>query len=430
MPAYYPHVVTPPNYLVNDAYQVPIPHYNTYAAPFPYAPAHGAIYQQPQYYMPEVDYGTTYYGKPRSVSSSSARGVGSYSSNGTTFFMPNIPVDHGGFISKQHQQHQQQQHHYPQQQQPQSENVTGGVSATLDYDIEEMAEFVSNMALGIMRPNSTSMKSDRPSQNFLEAFRKFTCQVLTATRMPKATVILALVYLSKRWALGNIPSTTSNVHSSYKMLVVALLLANKFHDDNTFTNNSWHEATGVPVRDLSLIECDWLKAIQWSLHLNQTERKGWEKWNDCWEYWVNTRKPASRYPSVSQTRYPLSPAGSDTAVVSTEKVCQLLSSPAPSYTVPKWFVNSHTDPLRASRSSSLDSLHSVQAPINTSDQFVSYFQQSFAGNRPYDDERAYPHHSSSFYVPSFGTAACNCNYCSFDAVPTMSKWYNGTATVC
>lgn len=390
----------------------------------------------------------------RSVSSSSSmRGVGSYSSNGTTFFMPNIPVDHGDFVTKHQQHHQYQQHAVRQQQQQADTNVTGGVSATLDYDLDEMSEFVSNMALGIMGPYSTGMEAERPSAEFLDAFQKFTNQVLTATRLPKATVILSLVYLSKRWALGNIPATDVNVHIAYKLLVVSLLLANKFHDDNTFRNKSWNEATGIPVRDLNMIEADWLKAIQWSLHLNQTERKGWEKWNDCWEYWVaSRRKLASSYkppmsslpsPRYADSRSMYSPPAQSPplASVGSEKVRQLLSSPAPSYTIPKWYeaVNKTSSRPSMSRTSSVSSTSSVTSAslMNTSDQFVSYFQQSFVGNRPYDEEKyggysnhMNSHHSmSSYYVPYSGSAICPCNDCSFDSGPQFSKWY-GCATAC
>lgn len=481
MLAYYPRTInTSPNYLVNNHYSGSYPQQNAYA-PFPYTPIdNGALYQQSQYCEPEANpYGKPFtYGNPyesaynmkssRSVSSSSVRGVGSYSSNGTMFFMPNIPVDHGDFVSKQQHQHQyhqamrhQQQQHQQQPQQQQSDtNVVGGVSATLDYELDEMAEFVSNMALGIMGPYSTEAKSERPSQEFLDAFHKFTNQVLTATRLPKATVILALVYLSKRWALGNIPTTDANVHIAYKLLVVALLLANKFHDDNTFTNKSWNEATGVPVQDLNIIERNWLKSIQWSLHLNQSDRKGWEKWNDCWEYWVASRRKSAaptykpsmadfsntRYSeTVSRSVYP-SPAHSpEAATIGSDKVRQLLASPAPSYTIPKWFSTASNNansarPNSASRSSSISPASSASSinNMNNSEHFVSYFQQSFAGSRQFEKEKYANygnhhmnahHNSSSFYVPSYGSAACNCNYCSFDSAPQFSKWY-GCATAC
>lgn len=412
MPSRYPHVVTPPDYFVKDSsYQLPLPQYATYSstAPYPCASVPGAIYQQPQYYMPEVEYGSSYSRSTSSSSSSSMRGIGSYSSNGTTFFMPNIPVDHGDFIK-----HHQQQSYV----QPLPEPVTGGVSATLDYDVDQMAEFVSTMALSIMHP--TSVKAGQHSQE-LAAVHKFTFQVLTATRMPKSTIILALVYLSKRWALGQVPTTTSPIPPTYKMMVVALLLANKFNDDNTFTNSSWHEATGIPVRDLSFIESDWLKIIKWSLHLNQHDRKGWDKWNETWEYWVSTRK-ATRY-NASRSTYQMAPNPSMPSVVSSERVRQLLSSP-PSYTVPKWYeAASETRPPSLSSSmGSMDSNHSMAMQMNPSGHFASYFQQSFAGNPEYDHSRC-----ASYYVPTHGAAGCYCNTCSFP----VPKWYSGAAaTAC
>lgn len=449
MPSYYfRNIVTPPSYLVNDPYQVQMSQgYHS----FPY----NSDYQQSSHYRQENMYNKPFgymnpyengsYGFKNNGPASSMRGVGSYSSNGTTFFMPNIPVDHGDFVSKNQQYYQQQQppvqHH--------QENVTGGVSATLDYDLDDMSEFVSNMAIGIMGPYSTQVKSERPTQEFLDAFHKFTNQVLVATRLPKATVILALVYLSKRWALGNIPTAESNVPVTYNLLVVALLLANKFHDDNTFTNKSWNEATGVPVRDLNMIERDWLKSIQWSLHLNQNDRKGWEKWNDCWEYWVASRRksaasPPSSYHSVSdfsdirhsknvaRDAYPSPVHSPESSNISSRQSSPVESTP--SYTIPNWYVNSNSkaNPSFGSRTRPMSS-----SMGRSSDQFVSYFQQSFVGNRPEEKYSNYGmsghnhNHSSSYFVPAYGAASCNCNYCSFDSAPQFSKWYSGgCATAC
>lgn len=400
MPTYYSHALTPPNYLVTDASYPVLPQYNyTPAAPYPYSTAAGSGYQQPQYYMPEVDYASRYYAKAGSPTS--VRGIGSYSSNGTTFFMPTVPVDHGNFLKRQHQH----QHQYAQQQAP-SEEVTGGVTATLDYKVEYMAEFVSSMAL-------TVMKTDQRSPEFRDAFNKFTLQVLTATRMPKATILLALVYLSKRWKLGHIPSTPSSVHPVYKMLVVALLLANKFNDDNTFTNTSWHEATGIPVRDLSLIESDWLRIIKWSLHLNPEERNGWDKWNASWEYFSNNK--SSPYP-VSRSEYPMSPPSPYTRAGPSH----------PGYPTSRWYDNTRESrPPSLSHSlssmSSLESVRSARVPVHSHGQYMQYYQPSYPNNPDYGGA----HRSASYYVPTHhGAAGCYCSNCTFP----LPSWYKGTAT--
>lgn len=399
--------------------------------------------------------------------------IGSYSLNGTTFYVPSVPsvpFDHGDFIARPQQQPSQQaysqQKQYPPQQHYSANNnegaVTGGVAAKLDYNLDEMSEFIAIKSLDIMSRYPAMLKPELAAQSFVDSFTKFTCQVLTATRLPKSTLVLALVYLSDRWSKGNLPETQSPIHDVYKMLVVALLLANKFHDDNTFTNKSWHEATGVPVTDLRVIEADWLRAIQWTLHLEKSA--GWDEWNQIYEYWIaNHRKSASAaaaaaaykspYASPVRSAYPISPASSPEAnAMSNDRAQALYSSPPPlsSYSYSKWYpgnagtaaaaaaataagaVNSTVSIPSSTPSSSIASTLSRSSSISTlatppssrGNSYAPYFaQQQPYGGCHYDDNMYHhrPHQSqvSSYYLPSYGGVNCNCNHCTFDSVPKV-----------
>src|SRR5271169_3007478 len=66
---------------------------------------------------------------------------------------------------------------------------------------------------------------------------------------------------------------------------MSFVLANKFLDDNTFTNTSWSEITEIPRSELNVSERDWLKKLGYSLHMNPTEPKGWNTWRKAWETW-------------------------------------------------------------------------------------------------------------------------------------------------
>lgn len=390
MPQYHSRVVTPPNYPVSDSYP-PLPHPYGYAAAtsqYQYV-VPGAVYQQPLYYMPEVEYGSTYT-KPRS---NVYGGV-----NSSSFYLP-MPIDQGDYRKQQQPQQLRQQEPLQTQRQyppqvPQEPEVMGGVSATLDYEIDQMAEFVSRMALSIM-------KIEHPE--FAAAFCKFTSQVLTATRMPKSTILLSLVCLAKRWALGRIIHTDSVIHPAYKILVVALLLANKFNDDNTFTNSSWNEATGVPVRDLSMIEMDWLRMTQWSLHLNAKDRKNYNKWNDNWEFWVKRSRP-------SRTGYP----------VTTPTAAPLVSSNRYQLPTSSWHDTAESKPPSATSSfTSTGSVESLSMPVSNERPYAPYPQQTYASNYGSDTSN---HQCGSFYIGAHGSAGCYCNVCAFP----VPHWNNPT----
>lgn len=227
--------------------------------------------------------------------------------------------------------------------QPVADNCeeAGGVSSSLDYEFSEMADFLSSMAHGIM----VSAQNKWDSSN-LASLKQFLVQVLTATRLPRSTIILALVYISKRWAIMGQACPGSD--QVYKMIVVGLVLANKFHDDNTFTNSSWFKATHIPVAEITTFESQWLRDIKWSLHLDGPDAQAWYKWNECWQMFIRARTAFSESPVASTQKSPaifsdyMDP--SSPLMVSPVSNCSPAYEPASpnfnqqrQYTIPRWY---------------------------------------------------------------------------------------------
>lgn len=164
---------------------------------------------------------------------------------------------------------------------PSQPAVTGGVMAVPDYDLKVMAEFVANVScnfINLAKPWGTLI-------SFVE-------RLLNQARLPSSTVILGLTYLAKRLATMEAPEYEGDPTAPliptaklYEYLTISLILANKFLDDNTFTNTSWSDITGIPRHDLNVAEREWLKALGYALHLNPTEQKGWSTWRKAWETW-------------------------------------------------------------------------------------------------------------------------------------------------
>lgn len=167
--------------------------------------------------------------------------------------------------------------------------MPGGVCAVLDYEVEMMADYVSEMATRVVMPRS-------PVNT---AFRKFVSQILTSTRLPTTTILLGLNYLAKR--INMMHAAGQNNHTEgeiWRMLTIALLLGSKFLDDNTFQNKSWAEVSGIPVRELNTMEYEWLSAISWVLYVNLDESQDYQAWLGNWKEWLETKKrqqaPTSR----------------------------------------------------------------------------------------------------------------------------------------
>ncbi|KAF2190932.1 hypothetical protein K469DRAFT_556783 [Zopfia rhizophila CBS 207.26] len=187
------------------------------------------------------------------------------------------------------QQQRVQEHSQRANAPPKDEKPVGGVSAKLDYDMEVMTDFVCEMAQGIIQPGRLMPPS----------FRKWVNQVLCATRLPSATILLSMFYLSNRMT---ILSAQVKGHDAqlYRMLTIALVLGSKFLDDNTFINRSWSEVSGIPVADLNHLETEWLVAIDFKLHRDPSEQQGWSSWSDHWkDYQAHAAARANRSSKLS-----------------------------------------------------------------------------------------------------------------------------------
>jgi hypothetical protein len=204
----------------------------------------------------------------------------------------------------QQQQQQQQQHQQQQQQQQQqqldqrnrqvnvkTEKAVGGVAAVLDYDMDVMVDFVSEMAQGmyafyvspICIADIDLIRSVQPGTLVSPAFRKFVSQILSSTRLPSSTILLGLYYLSSRMGMLNAAGAYKTSGSQlYRMLTVALLLGSKFLDDNTFQNRSWSDVSGFAVSELNALETEWLVAIGWKLHVDERYNESFRSWLSTW----------------------------------------------------------------------------------------------------------------------------------------------------
>ncbi|KAL1971225.1 hypothetical protein VTN77DRAFT_177 [Rasamsonia byssochlamydoides] len=192
-------------------------------------------------------------------------------------------------------QYRRQDIHMQPEQRPKEEKATGGVAAHLDYEMDQMSDFVAEMAQGIVYPGTPV-----PPQ-----FRKYVHQILSSTRLPSSTILLGLFYLATRMrmlsAAGVYMTGSGQV---YRMLTIALLLGSKFLDDNTFQNRSWAEVSNIPVAELNSMELDWLFAFEWKLHERiHNKQDGFAVWLSHWENY--RAKMAARASDPRQKLAPL-----------------------------------------------------------------------------------------------------------------------------
>ena len=213
----------------------------------------------------------------------------------------------------------------------------------LDYEVDQMTDYVAEMAQRIVLP----------ANQVTPAFRKFVSGLLTSTRLPSTTILLGLNYLSRR--VYNLTSANTVEYKCsdgqvWRMLTISLLLGSKFLDDNTFQNKSWSEVSGIAVSELNKLEKEWLSSISYMLYINLDTSEDYNAWLDNWRAW-REKKNVERKATLDRLA-PLAPI--DTNVQHSRPYQQPYSGYAKStsrerpnsafnYEQPSWSANSSFD---------------------------------------------------------------------------------------
>jgi hypothetical protein len=77
-------------------------------------------------------------------------------------------------------------------------------------------------------------------------------------------IIVSLIYIDRL----KIKFNYNNVH---KLVLVSLLLTNKFLEDDNMNNNYWANCGGIPLHSLNKLEKEFLKRINYMLYVNEEE---------------------------------------------------------------------------------------------------------------------------------------------------------------
>jgi hypothetical protein len=150
-------------------------------------------------------------------------------------------------------------------------------------------------------------------------FKKWVKGVLSTTQVTQNVVLLALLFIYRLKSTN--PRVNGRQGSEYRLLTVALMLGNKFLDDNTYTNKTWADVSGIPVTEIHVMEVEFLSNMRYSLLASKNQ---WEEWlvklTKFWDYIDrSTRPPASpsplQIPSPSHRNF-ASPLPSPTGNVS------------------------------------------------------------------------------------------------------------------
>ncbi|KAL8725605.1 MAG: hypothetical protein Q9181_006351 [Wetmoreana brouardii] len=161
-------------------------------------------------------------------------------------------------------------------------------------------------------------------------FRKWVVSILSTTQVSQNVILLALMFIYRLKKLN--PGVKGKLGSEFRLFTVALMLGNKFLDDNTYTNKTWAEVSGISVQEIHIMEVEFLSNMRYTLYASENEWKAWHvKLGKFWKYFeAASKSPVEAPPKILNPPVP-SPHGPP----------NLPSPPASTHTSPP-YVSSHS----------------------------------------------------------------------------------------
>ncbi|WEW61704.1 hypothetical protein PRK78_007197 [Emydomyces testavorans] len=116
-------------------------------------------------------------------------------------------------------------------------------------------------------------------------FRKWMITILSTTQVSRNVVLLALLFIYR------LKKFNPSVRGKRGIL-----------DDNTYTNKTWTEVSGISIKEIHVMEVEFLSNVRYNLFVTKEE---WERWHSKLRIFANYFDRASRLPlDISTPRTP------------------------------------------------------------------------------------------------------------------------------
>ncbi|KAI1503344.1 hypothetical protein F5X99DRAFT_112500 [Biscogniauxia marginata] len=137
------------------------------------------------------------------------------------------------------------------------------------------------------------------------AYKKWVHSILSTTQVTQNVVLLALLFVYRLKRTN--PKVNGNPGSEYRLLTVALMLGNKFLDDNTYTNKTWAEVSGISVKEIHVMEVEFLSNMRYGLLTSKEQWQDWLKKLACYHEYCERAKMEERVRQAQPAPLTLSP---------------------------------------------------------------------------------------------------------------------------
>lgn len=132
------------------------------------------------------------------------------------------------------------------------------------------------------------------------AYKKWVHTILTTTQVTQNVILLALLFVYRLKSTN--PKVNGSPGSEYRLLTVALMLGNKFLDDNTYTNKTWAEVSGIAVKEIHVMEVEFLSNMRYGLLTSKEQWADWLKKLSCFHDYCERAEMTERTTAAELAR--------------------------------------------------------------------------------------------------------------------------------
>ncbi|EEH21177.2 hypothetical protein PABG_03408 [Paracoccidioides brasiliensis Pb03] len=145
----------------------------------------------------------------------------------------------------------------------------------------------------VLNPSSLnySIPPLMPESTPTVGFRKWVTTILSTTQVSQNVILLALLFIYRLKKFN--PTVRGKRGSEFRLMTIALMMANKFLDDNTYTNKTWAEVSGISAQEIHIMEVEFLSNVRYNLFVTKNE---WDQWHTKLGMFADYFAQASRLP--------------------------------------------------------------------------------------------------------------------------------------
>ncbi|KAI0127702.1 cyclin [Xylariales sp. AK1849] len=132
------------------------------------------------------------------------------------------------------------------------------------------------------------------------AYKKWVNSILSTTQVTQNVILLALLFVYRLKSSN--PKVNGSPGSEYRLLTVALMLGNKFLDDNTYTNKTWAEVSGIAVKEIHVMEVEFLSNMRYGLLTSKDQWADWLRKLACFHEYCEKAELTERAAEMTARR--------------------------------------------------------------------------------------------------------------------------------